>query len=507
MPVREARDTADRRWRGFVDASARLAGDAEPADVFAAILDAVITLLDLEAASIGLVDPSGTRVRFVLSRGPAKLDEFEVDVGVGIAGWVAKTGEGVVVNDAARDPRFYKGIDQRSGFQTRAILCAPLRYADRIVGIIEAINPNRRDGFGDADLELLTAFGMVAASALERARTVSALRGSNAAFRDAAVERYKLVLGPSPAMRTVVDLAETAAQSASTVLLLGESGTGKEVVARAIHQWSERSGGAFVAVNCTALSADLLESELFGHERGSFTGAVAQRKGRFEIADGGTLFLDEIGELAPTLQAKLLRALQDREFQRVGGEKTIRVDVRIVAATNRDLRAAVRERTFREDLYYRLNVITIDLPSLRERMDDVPVLVEHFVERFCHEMKRPLLEVAPETLACLRAYGWPGNVRELQNAVERAIVLTRGSTIRVADLPRDIREPFPSAAGNGGGDAVPDELDLRDAIDAFTRLRVTRVLAASHGNQSDAARRLGLPQSNLSRLMKRLGLR
>ncbi|MBM4244330.1 MAG: GAF domain-containing protein [Deltaproteobacteria bacterium] len=508
MAASAPRDPNDRRWRGFVAASARLAGDAEPADVFAAILDAVITLLDLEAASIGLIDPTGTRVRFVLSRGPAKLDEFEVEVGVGIAGWVAKTGEGLVVNDVARDPRFFKGIDESSGFQTRAILCAPLAHEERILGIIEAINPNRRDAFTEADLELLTAFGAVAASAMERARAVSALRGSNAELRAAASERYKLVLGPSRAMRAVLDLASTAAGSSSTVLLLGESGTGKEVVGRAIHHWSTREKGPFVAVNCTALSTELLESELFGHERGSFTGAVAQRKGRFELADGGTLFLDEIGELAPSLQAKLLRVLQDREFQRVGGEKTIRVDVRIVAATNRDLRVAVRERTFREDLYYRLNVITIDLPALRERLEDVPGLVEHFVEHFCREMGRPLLQVADETLACLRAYPWPGNVRELQNAVERAIVLTRGATIRVADLPRDIREPDVGAAhaGNGAND-VPDELDLREAIDVFTRLRVTRALAAAGGSQTDAARRLGLPQSNLSRLMKRLGLR
>jgi len=498
----------DRRWRGFVDASARLAGDAEPADVFSAILDAVITLLDLEAASIALVDPTGTRVRFVLSRGPAKLDEFEVEVGTGIAGWVAKTGEGVIVNDAGRDPRFYKGIDERSGFQTRAILCAPLCFADRVVGIIEAINPKRSDGFTDADLELLTAFGTVAANAVERARTVSALRGSNAELRAAAGERYKLVLGPSTSMRAVIDLAETAAESSSTVLLLGESGTGKEVVARAIHQWSTRDKGPFVAVNCTALSTELLESELFGHERGSFTGAVAQRKGRFELADNGTLFLDEIGELAPSLQAKLLRVLQDREFQRVGGEKTIRVDVRIVAATNRDLRVAVRERTFREDLYYRLNVITIDLPALRERLEDVPILVEHFVEHFCHEMKRPLLKMLDETLACLRVYPWPGNVRELQNAMERAIVLTKGNEVRVADLPRDIREPFSRAAAtNGAGEAVADDLELREAVDVFTRVRIHRVLDAVGGSQTEAARRLGLPQSNLSRLMKRLGLR
>jgi transcriptional regulator with GAF, ATPase, and Fis domain len=508
MAASESRDTSDRRWRGFVNASARLAGDAEPADVFSAILDAVITLLDLEAASIGLTDPTASRVRFVLSRGPAKLDEFEVETGVGIAGWVAKHGQGVLVNDVSRDARFFKGIDQRTGFQTRAILCAPLRFGNRVLGIIEAINPKRADGFTESDLELLTAFGDVAASALERARTVSALRGSNAELRAAATERYKLILGPSGTMQGVLDLARTAAESSSTVLLLGESGTGKEVVARAIHQWSARATGPFVAVNCTALSAELLESELFGHERGSFTGAIAQRKGRFEIADGGTLFLDEIGDLAPTLQAKLLRALQDREFQRVGGEKTIRVDVRIVAATNRDLREAVRSRTFREDLYYRLNVITIELPPLRERVEDVPGLVEHFVQHFCNEMKRPHLTVSKDALDCLCAYPWPGNVRELQNAIERAIVLSKGPEIRVAELPRDIRDPLPMpAAANGGGDGVPDDLELREAIDAFTRLRIERCLAAAGGSQTEAARRLGLPQSNLSRLMKRLGLR
>jgi transcriptional regulator with GAF, ATPase, and Fis domain len=338
---------------------------------------------------------------------------------------------------------------------------------------------------------------------------VSTLRGSNAEFRAAAGERYKLELGTSSEMHGVVDLARTAAESASTVLLLGESGTGKEVVARAIHLWSNRANGPFVAVNCTALSSELLESELFGHERGSFTGAVGQRKGRFELADGGTLFLDEIGELAPALQAKLLRALQDREFQRVGGEKTIRVDVRIVAATNRDLRAAVRERMFREDLYYRLNVITIDLPALRERIEDVPELVEHFVQHFCREMSRPQLQVTPEALECLRCYPWPGNVRELQNAIERAIVLTRGVEIRVTDLPRDIRQPErgSSEIRVDSADTVPDELELRDAIDVFTRVRIERAIAAAGGSQTEAARRLGLPQSNLSRLMKRLSLR
>jgi len=509
MSAREPRDTSDRRWRGFVDASARLAGDAEPADVFAAILDAVITLLDLEAASIGLVDATGSRVRFVLSRGPAKLDEFEVDVGVGIAGWVAKTGEGVIVNDAARDPRFFKGIDERSGFQTRAILCAPLAYEGRILGIIEAINPNRRDEFTDADLDLLTAFGAVAASALDRARTMLALRGSNAEFRAAASERYKLVLGPSGTMRAVLDLAETAAGSSSTVLLLGESGTGKEVVARAIHQWSARSGGPFVAVNCTALSTELLESELFGHERGSFTGAVAQRKGRFELADGGTLFLDEVGEIPMAMQAKLLRVLQEREFERVGDAKTRRVDVRIVAATNRDLQQEVDAGRFRQDLYYRLGVFPIEVPPLRERIADIAPLAEHFLRASSHGTDRKL-RLDRQALRQLEAYSWPGNVRELQNALERARIVAAGGTLRFDGLggaPSSTAEKRRHRAETAV--ATPGSVKTREQLRDEERANLENALAACGGKvfgPDGAAKLLGMKPTTLASRLKALGV-
>jgi len=262
-------------------------------------------------------------------------------------------------------------------------------------------------------------------------------------------------------------------------------------------------------VNCTALTPELLESELFGHEKGAFTGAVAQKKGKFEFADGGTIFLDEIGDLAPNLQVKLLRVLQDKEFQHVGGVKDIRVDVRILAATNRDLQSAMRKGTFREDLYYRLNVVALTLPTLRARREDIATLVHYFLDHYCHEMNRMPMTLASEALACLQAYAWPGNVRELQNTIERAVVLSQGGTLTLADLPAAVRGQSGVSSINGVStvDEIDESLSLSSAIDEFCRVRIHKALEASQGNQTEAARRLQLPQSNLSRIMKRLGMR
>jgi transcriptional regulator with GAF, ATPase, and Fis domain len=498
----------DHRARDLMVLSGRLAAAIDPSEVVAAVLDVVIQLFNLEACSVGLLDDAARRLRLFVSRGRGKTDEFDLTVPHGIAGWVAQHGEGVVCNDVEKDERFFPGVDQRSGFRTRAVMCVPLRHGQRVLGVLEALNPRAPDTFAQRDLSLLEAFATVVAAALERARVVRSLRESNVELRAAAADRYQLVLGPSAAMRSVVELARRAATASTTVLLLGESGTGKEVVARAIHCWSPRADAPFVAVNCTALTPELLESELFGHERGAFTGAVAAKKGRFELADGGTLFLDEIGELAPGLQVKLLRVLQEREFQRVGGVKDIRVDVRIIAATNRDLKAAVRAGSFREDLLYRLNVITIVLPPLRERADDVPVIARHFAERFAREMSRPTPAIGDAVLRALTSYGWPGNVRELQNVIERAVALGTGPAVDLADLPLELQLGDAVEGAAASGDAADaTSVSLRAAIDGFTRGHVERALAAAGGRQSEAALLLGLPQSNLSRLMKRLGLR
>ena len=405
-------------------------------------------------------------------------------------------------------PLQYGQMDRKTGFRTKAVLCAPLKDQDHILGAIEVLNTAAPGGFDQEDLDLLLAFGMLATPAIHRTRTFVAVHNAKRIFQETLQERYQLIGGVSPAMQEALRVARNAAASHSTVLLLGESGTGKEVIARSIHQWSVRAEQPFVAVNCVALTPELLESELFGHEKGAFTGAVAQKRGKFESANGGTIFLDEIGDLAPNLQAKLLRVLQEREFQRVGGVKDIRVDVRIVAATNRDLRQAMQKGAFREDLYYRLNVVPIVLPPLRQRREDLPALIEHFLARYCHDMKRPYFEIEPAAMAALLAYPWPGNVRELQNVVERLAVLLPGPIVQATDLPAEVcgLTTTPDAAVEHL-DGINDTLPLAEAVEAFKRLRIRQALATAEGNQTKAAQMLGLPRPNLSRMMRTLGLR
>ena len=297
-------------------------------------------------------------------------------------------------------------------------------------------------------------------------------------------------------MNQAIETGKKAAISKSTVLILGETGTGKEIFARAIHSWSERKSKPFIPINCVGLSKELLESELFGHEKGAFTGAHQLKKGKMELAHGGTVFLDEVGDISQELQTKLLRFLQEREFERVGGTKTIRVDLRIVAATNRDLDDAVKEGRFREDLYYRLNVVPITLPPLRERKEDITLLAHFFLQRFSFETKKTFTEIEREAMEKLLAYDWPGNVRELANAIERAIVLGEGPMVTVQDLPSRIGYGEPRIASKG--------LSYREATEANKRDLITRALVQAQGNRPAAAKALGLHRSHLIRLIKSL---
>ena len=317
-------------------------------------------------------------------------------------------------------------------------------------------------------------------------------------FAEEAGERYRLVGGESLKMRTAIDTARKAAMSKSTVLLLGESGTGKEVFARAIHAWSERKGEPFIAINCVGLGRELLESELFGHERGAFTGAHQLKKGRIELAHGGTVFLDEVGDISAELQTKLLRFLQEREFERVGGTQPIAVNVRVIAATNRDLSNAMKDGRFREDLYYRLNVIPVSLPPLRERKEDIPVLANYFLRRFATETKKTFVAITAEAEAKLIGYPWPGNVRELANVIERVVVLSDGPEIAGEDLPLHIADI--------DTESTVDGLSYRYAVDAARAEVVKKALAHAHGNRAAAARTLGLHKTHLLNLIKSLGI-
>ena len=304
------------------------------------------------------------------------------------------------------------------------------------------------------------------------------------------------IIGHSPAMQNVFDTVRQVAGSRATVLVQGESGTGKELVAKAIHQLSTRKHGTFVPVHCAALSSTLLESELFGHEKGAFTGATELRKGRFELADGGSLFLDEIGEVDSTVQVKILRALEEREFERVGGQETIEVDTRLIAATNRDLKQMVTEGAFREDLYYRLHVVVIELPPLRDRTGDIPLLLNHFLDVFNRENNLSIDGFSSDALDLLQAYGWPGNVRELRNVVEQMVVLSRGQRIGVRDLPAHIRS---------AGEETPMTVVEGGTLEAMEKQAIVLALKAAGGNRTRAAEQLGISRRTLHRKILEYG--
>ena len=364
-------------------------------------------------------------------------------------------------------------------------------------GSIESAVAAMKEGAYDFITKPLDAnhFEIVVRKALES----EALKRSWALLAAETDSRHRLIIGESKTMAEAVDMARKAAASSATVLLLGESGTGKEIFARAMHHWSERRSQPFVAINCVGLAKELLESELFGHEKGAFTGADQLKKGKLELANGGTVFLDEIGDMSAELQTKLLRFLQEREFDRVGGRDPIRVDVRIVAATNRELESAVKENRFREDLYHRLNVIPITLPPLRERAEDIGALAEHFLRRFAAESKKTFTMLAEDALASLTAFHWPGNVRELANAIERAVVLGQGPTLTVKDLPNRIAALEPLARN--------DNLSYREAMESRRRTLVAQALAQSNGNRAAAAKALGLHEKYFLRMIKTLGIK
>jgi Nif-specific regulatory protein len=360
---------------------------------------------------------------------------------------------------------------------------------------LEAANPDSH--FDQTLLDLISAIGSIAALAYENARRMEWLESENERLKEESGVEHKMI-GESRQMRAVYQFIGKVANQDATVLVWGESGTGKELVARAIHENSPRKYKPFVAINCAAISESLLESELFGHERGAFTGAQAQKKGKFEFAEGGTVFLDEIGEMAPLLQAKLLRALQEREIARVGGNKTIKIDIRVIAATNRDLKEMARQGKFREDLYYRLNVVSVRMPSLRDRPDDIPLLSAHFIRKFAQKTGRKIEGISAETRRCLLQYSWPGNVRELENAIERAVVLSSGTMLNPEDLPESVLETAtPQEAANGS---------FHGELKGTKKQMVVRALEESNGNVTEAAKKLGVHPNYLHRLMNNLGI-
>lgn len=377
-----------------------------------------------------------------------------------------------------------------------SLLCVPMVVRERTFGLIYLDTSNPTIVLDEGHLQLLTAVGAIAAVAFENVQHLEWLKGENKRLHEE-IDLEHNMIGRSPRMLEVFRFIKKIAPADSTILIRGESGTGKELVAHAIHRNSSRSAKQFVAINCAVLSEALLESELFGYEKGAFTSAVAQKRGRLEIADGGTLFLDEVGELTPGIQAKLLRVLQERQFERLGSTRTISVDVRIIAATNRNLEEAIREGTFRQDLYYRLDVISLKLPPLRERREDISLLANYFVAKYSKKCKRLVNGISPDTRNYLEEYDWPGNVREMENAIERAVVLGNADLIMPDDLPD-------SLLGTSRGQNLPS---YHEAVNEMKKQFILRALEKANGNYTEAAKALGIHSTNLHRLIRTLGLR
>ena len=403
----------------------------------------------------------------------------------------------ILSNDVVENENV-RGLPSLVEEQISSLLCVPLVAYEKPLGVIYFDTSSRTAQFDEAHLQLLTAIAGIAAIAFENVRRFELLEKENRRLRQEVKLEHQMV-GESRAMRDVYSRLSKVAATCSTVLLLGESGTGKELAAHAIHLNSTRASKPFVAINCATLTESLLESELFGHEKGAFTGAIAQKRGKLELADGGTLFLDEVGELSPAIQAKLLRALQTQQFERVGGTRSIKVDVRAIAATNRDLEAAVKAGQFREDLYYRLNVVSIPMPPLRERREDIPLLAAFFVAEYSRKCKRRVTGISPEARRLLSAYDWPGNVRQLENAIERAVVLGATELIVPEDLPETVIET--------GRDMDQPPAGYHETIREAKRQLITRTLHQTAGNFTEAAKLLGIHPNNLHRLVRNLKIR
>jgi len=488
--------------------------------VLADTLRTVLDLMDLKAGWIFLREGETNKLILTshLELSPEFVrEEMERPLGNCICSHVMRRKKPLIAENILKCPRLSRSVVEEQGLACHASV--PLISKDKVVGVMNVASENFRP-FSDEDLGLLTGIGHQVGVAIENARLFEDTRKKSSELKEAyerlkslyeelkrerkktktlkkaLEERFGLenIVGKNHKMQAIYDLIEDISQSDSTVLIQGESGTGKELIARAIHVLSPRKERPFVVANCSAYAQTLLESELFGHEKGAFTGAIRRKKGRFELADGGSIFLDEIGEIPPTTQLVLLRVLQEKKFERVGGEDTIKVDVRVIAATNRNLAQDMMSGRFREDLYYRLNVIPVMVPPLRERKDDIPLLVKHFLEVYSTASSKAIRGFSEEVMQIFLDYDWPGNVRELQNVVEHAVILAKGEMITQIDLPHSLKETFPRTYA-----------DISSLKDTEKNL-ILKVLKETDGNKYQAAKRLGITRSTLYGKLRKHGI-
>ncbi len=462
------------------------------------LLRTTLTLLNWETGEINIEEAQG------ISKDRQDLIRYQK--GEGVTGKVIEAGESIIVPHITREPRFLDRTGVRQAFPDRdlSFVCVPIKMGNQVIGALSALRSFQKEMSLEDDVRLLSIISSMISQPVrlrhalltERRR----LEEENTRLREKLKERYRPdnIIGSSKPMQEVFALIAQVSQSDATVLITGESGSGKELVANAIHYGSHRVSKPFVKVNCAALPETMLESELFGHERGAFTGALNRRIGRFEMANGGTVFLDEVGDFSPATQVRLLRVLQERQFERLGGIKTIKTDVRIIAATHRPLEDLIRQGQFREDLYYRLNVFPIHMPPLRERKSDILLLADHFVGKYAKANAKKIKRISTPAIDMLMAYHWPGNVRELENCIERAVLLTQDEVIRAHHLPPSLQTAEASGTVHRG--------TLTATLEAVERDLIEDALKTCKGNKAKAARALGITERLMGLRVKGYGI-
>ena len=467
------------------------------------VLEQLTKLVHAEASSIWLIDELSEElyVASAIGEKSKEVKKIRMPMGKGIVGQVISEERPEIIPNARDEPAHARDIARQIDFEARTMLCVPMLYKNKVIGAIQALNKASGELFDQMDMLRASWFANMAGIAIENARLYDLSQKENINLRrelGGSALGFDNIIGKSPQLKEVKERARRVAQMDSNLLLLGDSGTGKGILAQAIHRTSPRASGPFIQVNCGAIPETLLESELFGHEKGAYTGATYQKPGRFELANGGTIFLDEVGDMPLSLQIKLLLVIESKRFERLGGTKTIETDVRIIAATNQDLEEKMREGEFREDLYWRLSVINIFIPPLRERKEDIQLLAEYFLKKYSVEMNRKIIGFSKEAMDILKSYNWPGNIRELENTIENTVVFANNDIIQPNDLPTKIHTKSEEIKDYSG--------PLDEAQKEFKKRYITKILKQMNGNRTETAKQLKIQRTYLPRLIKELNI-
>jgi Nif-specific regulatory protein len=489
------------KFRTLIEISTLINSDySDLHELLTEIVESASRLCDTTSACLLLVDEKRDKLFFEVAIGfssEIRLEQENISIGEGIAGWVARNNKSIIINDTDDTDRRLAAVFEQNGFPAKMIMAVPMQIKKRCIGVLEVINKKNSTQFSDEDLEWLEIFANQAALAMRNAQNYEKIRDDAAVLQEQLETSgiFHKLIAKSTVMREKLAVIDRLASTDSAVLILGESGVGKELAAEQIHLRSARKKGPFVRVNCAALPSALAESELFGHVKGAFTSAVNTRKGRFEAADGGTIFLDEVGDLPFDLQAKLLRVIQQKTFEKVGSTIQQTVDVRILAATNKNIEKLVSEEKFRSDLYFRLNVLPIYIPPLRQRSEDIPELARFFMENCMRDMKKRFDGFSDDAVQALISHSWPGNVRELENCVQRGCVSAAGGVIQKEDLFPSAESAFSTGTEEGGR-------SLKAAVNAFKAHFIKKVLKENRWNQTKAAQALDIQRTYLAKMIR-----